>query len=82
MVTDREIADRVKNLQENARDFGLMEIPGYDTWSERKLADGESEALIANLDARSMWLLPGEVANIRDADFDELLDDLKAQLGL
>ncbi|PXX37795.1 hypothetical protein [Undibacterium pigrum] len=81
MSTDREIAERVKHLQKSARDFGLIEIPGYTDWSNRKLAEGESEALIANLDARSMWLTPEEVENIGEADFDELLDDLKCQFG-
>jgi hypothetical protein len=80
MAIDREIAERVNDLQKHARDFGYVEIPAYKAWSERKVREGESEALIANLDARSMWLMPSEVANIGAELFEEDLNDLKTQL--
>jgi hypothetical protein len=67
--------------QRRARDFGFIEIPTYKTWSARKLEEGESDALIANLDARNMWLMPDEITTIDDEVFEELLDDLKTQLG-
>jgi hypothetical protein len=45
------------------------------------LAEGESEALIANLDARSMRLLPEELAAVTESDFEEMLSDLKAEVA-
>jgi hypothetical protein len=81
MATDRKIAERVQDLQSRARDYGLLEIPGYMVWSERKLSDGESEALIAHLDATNMWLLPEEIDTVGVAEFEELLADLKIQIG-
>lgn len=77
METDREIAERVSRVRASARDFGMNEIPGYMAWAERKLDEGVSPALIANLDARSMWLLPEEVDSVDEEVFDELLSDLE-----
>jgi hypothetical protein len=76
MATDKEIAIRVLDMQNRARDYALAEIPSYRRWSELKLTEGVSEALIANLDAGSMYLLPEEVNSIGDAEFEELLSDL------
>ena len=50
-------------------------------WSKRKLAEGESEAFIANLDARGMWLLPEELATVTESVFEELLSDLKEEIA-
>lgn len=81
MATDQEIAIRALNLQERARDYALVDIPGYRRWSENKLNEGVSAALIANLDGRSMYLLPEEINAVSDAEFDELLSDLKDAVG-
>jgi hypothetical protein len=81
MATDREIAERAKDLQTRARDYSLCEIPGYSAWSKKKLALGESPAFIANLDAGCMWLLPEDVAEVSESDFEEMLADIKAQCG-
>jgi hypothetical protein len=67
------------DLQARARDYALVSIPAQ--WSKRKLNEGESPALIANLDARGMWLLPEEVAGVSEADFEALLADLKWTIG-
>jgi hypothetical protein len=56
-------------------------VLGYSEWSNRKLAEGESEALVANLDARSMWLLPEELTAVTESDFEEMLSDLKAAIA-
>ena len=50
-------------------------------WSEGKLAAGESPALIANLDARCLWLLPEEAAAIDFEVFEDMLADLKHDIG-
>ena len=81
MERDREIAARGLDMQARARDYGLIEIPAYGPWSERKISEGESEALIENLDARCMWLLPEDVAGVGEEVFEELLADLKSELG-
>lgn len=81
MATDQEIAIRALNLQERARDYALVDIPGYRRWSENKLNEGVSAALIANIDGRSMYLLPEEINAVSDAEFDELLSDLKDAVG-
>ena len=78
---DREIARRAADVQARARDYRMMDLPGYMAWSELKLKEGESDALIAHVDATSAWLLPEEAAAMTDADYDELLASLKADLG-
>lgn len=81
MVDDREIARRTPDEQTRAKNYAISELPGYSEWSVRKLAGGESEALIANLDARCMWLLPEELTAITECDFEEMLSDLKAEVA-
>lgn len=80
MPTDKEIARRSLDRQKRARDIPLMRIPGYMNWSEKQLADGVSADLIAHLDATSMWLLPEEITSVSIKDFDELLEDLRAEI--
>jgi hypothetical protein len=58
MPDDREIARRALDYQARAKDYPLMTIPGYMDWSKRKLDEGVSPALIANLDARAMCSSP------------------------
>ena len=77
MADDREIARRALDLQDRAKDYAMSQIPGYSEWSERKLAQGESEAFILNLDAQSMWLLPEDLVTITEADFEEMLQEIK-----
>lgn len=81
MPSDEEIARRSLDLQQRASDVPLIQMSGYTEWSEQKLAAGVSPALIANLDARSMWLLPEEVATVSTDIFDELLNDLRGENG-
>ncbi|WP_153233252.1 hypothetical protein [Glaciimonas soli] len=50
-------------------------------WSERQPSEGASEALIAHLDATSMWLLPKEIDTIGVAEFEELFTGVKIQMG-
>jgi len=81
MPDDKAIARHGLDLQARARDYALLEIPGYQEWSNRKLEQGESEAFIAYLDATSMWLLPENVAHAGESDFEEMLEDLKEQVA-
>ena len=81
METDRDIAERIKDARNRARDYRLLELPAYMAWSERALAGGESEALIAHLDATSMWLLPEDIDAVGEAEFDELLEDLRTHIA-
>jgi hypothetical protein len=81
VVDDREIARRVLDAQVRAKDYAMCEVPGYSEWSNRKLAEGESEALVANLDAHSMWLLPEELTTVTESDFEVMLSDLKAAIA-
>lgn len=74
---DREIASRAADRQARSQDYRLMDLPGYMAWSEQRLDEGESDALIARLDATSMWLLPEEAADMSDSDYDALLDSLR-----
>jgi hypothetical protein len=80
MPDDREIARRSLDLQTRARDFRMMDLPGYMDWSKRKLAEGESAVYLAHLDATSMGLLPEDVTKLTEHDYDEMLEDLKVQL--
>jgi hypothetical protein len=81
MPDDREIARRALDYQARVKDYPLMSIPGYMEWSKRKLGEGESPALIAHLDAMGMGLLPEEIADVGESDFEELLADLKWTIG-
>ena len=80
MEEDGKIARRVFDLQARARDVGLVEIPIYKEWTDRKLQEGESPALISHLDATSMYLLPEEIAVVTERELEELLEDLKIEL--
>ena len=80
MPSDEEIARRSLDMQKRARDYSLTEIPGYMKWSEGILAEGGNEAFLANLDARSMWLLPEELDTVSTDIFDELLEDIKNEV--
>ena len=77
---DREIARRAADLQLRGRDYALVELPAYSSWSERKLEEGESPALIAHLDAMSMFLLPEDVGSVGEEAFEELLEDLRREV--
>lgn len=82
MEEDGEIAHRTLDLQARGRDVALLEIPAYEHWSKRKLLEGESPALIAHLDAMSMFLLPEEVSRVTEDEFDDLLEDLRTEIEL
>jgi len=81
IMNDRDIAARAADMRTRARDYALIEIPSYAAWAKKQLDQGESEALIAHLDATSMWLLPEEVAGVAESEFEELLSELKGQVG-
>ncbi|MBC3907153.1 hypothetical protein [Undibacterium umbellatum] len=81
MKTNEGIAATAIDVQKGERDYALLEIPAYMPWSERKLLEGESEALIAHLDATSMWLSPEQLQTVTESDFEELLSELKETLG-
>jgi len=81
VATDREVALRVQHLQNSGRDVPLMQLPGYVEWSEKKLNEGVSPALIAHLDGIAMFLLPEEEQTVGVRVYEELLVDLTEQLG-
>ncbi len=81
MPNDREIARRSLDFQARARDFRMLDLPGYMAWSSRKLAEGESGALIAHLDATSASLLPEDASKMGEKDYEEMLEELKKDLG-
>ena len=72
---------RTLDFQKRGRDFGLIEIPSYVSWSERKLRAGVSPAFIAHLDATSIFLLPEEVESVDESFFEELLEDIASKCG-
>jgi hypothetical protein len=79
MPDDNEIARRALDFQARARDYRLFDIPGYREWSKRRMREGVSPDLIAHLDA--MCLLPEDVASVKEDAFEELLEDLKREIG-
>lgn len=81
MTEDRDIARRALDMETRARDFRVAKLAGYMAWSKRKLAAGESVALIAHLDDMSIWLLPEDAEKITEQEFEEYLADLKSDLG-
>lgn len=82
MSSDEQTARQALQNSMSGSDVPLTQIPAYVEWSARKLKEGEEPALIANLDATSTWVSPGEI--LTDEDFDEMLEDVKEavkQLG-
>jgi hypothetical protein len=63
------------------REIIASSISRATEWSERRMREGVSSALIAHLDATSMCLLPEDVASVKEQAFEELLEDLKAEIG-
>lgn len=80
MPDDRELARSALRLQEEGKDYPMMKVPGYAAWAQRKLDEGESPALIAHLDATSMFLLPEELGSVGEEAFEELLQDLREEV--
>jgi hypothetical protein len=62
------------------REYRLVDLPGYMAWSNRKLDAGESEALIAHLDATGAWLSPSDIHTLDDQFFEDILADLRVAL--
>ena len=77
MPDDHEIARRALDFQARAKDYAMSQIPGYSEWSDRKLAEGESEAFILNLDEQNIWLRPEDLTTIKEEIFEEMLQELK-----
>jgi hypothetical protein len=81
MADDKEIARRALDFKARAKNYRLLDIPGYREWSERRLHEGVSPALIAHLDATKMCLLPEDLSTIREHTFEEMLKDLKDEIS-
>ncbi len=80
MPGDGEIVRRSLDFQARARDLRMMDLPGYMAWSERKLAEKESESLIAHLDATIAGLLPEEAAMMTEHNYNEMFEELKIEI--
>lgn len=80
-MDDGEVARRSLDRQARARAYRIIDVPGYRAWSSRKLREGESDALIAHLDATSLSLLPEELDGYTEKDFEQMLRDLREELG-
>ena len=80
MTEDKELARRALDLQARAKDYPFVSMPAYQHWSKPKLHEGESPALIAHLDAMTLYLLPEELPNVSVTEFEELLADLKSEV--
>lgn len=72
-MDDREIARRAVRFQAEAREYRMHELPGYTEWAKRKLDQGEEVDFIMNIDDLVMTLLPEEVSEITETDYEELL---------
>jgi hypothetical protein len=80
MTDDIEIAKRVNDLQLKGKDYGLVELPGFKEWCNKKSSLGGNEAAIDHMLAMSMYLLPEEVSSVTDEDFDEIYEDIVGDL--
>jgi hypothetical protein len=63
--------------KDRAKDIPMVDIPGYMEWANRMLDEGKSTVLITHLDSTSMCLLPEEIVEITENDFNEMLIDLE-----
>lgn len=81
MPSDKDISRKATEDHEPIRKYRLVDIPGYMEWSERKLDEGGNEALIAHLDATSMFLPPADLGDVSTDVFDEMFMELKAEFG-
>ena len=75
MPSDEELARSAMEHQKQAREVSLTQIPLYVDWSKRKLAEGESPAFIASLDATPIWATPDEA--ITEEELEEMLQGVK-----
>ena len=80
-MDDKEIARRALDMQARGRDYRLMDIPGYMKWSQRRLSEGVSPALIAHLDATGMFMLPEEIDTVSEQEFEDMLEDVQREIG-
>ncbi len=80
MTDERELVQRNLEMQQGGRDFALIELPGYSQWAERKIEEGESEAVIAHMDSMSMFLLPEEAEKVSEQDFECLLEEIRDEV--
>ena len=67
--------------EKRQRSYRFLDIPAYKRWAERKLDEGVSYDLIAHFDCYSMELLPEELDSVDESDFDEMLEDLRKEIG-
>lgn len=65
--------------KEQAKDIPMVDIPGYMEWANRMLDEGKSTILIAHLDSTSMCLLPEEIGEITENQFNKMLIDLEEE---
>src|SRR5471030_605101 len=79
MTDDREVARRALVWGKRARNFRMSELPGYDDWRRKKVADGEPDENLERVDESCMLLLPEEASKVIEDAFEELLADARAE---
>lgn len=77
-MIDPEEQARVQRSLE-LKEYTHMELPGYMSWGEKYL--DRWPALIAHLDATAIILHPSEFCGPHEELFEEMLADLKAEVG-
>ena len=79
MTDDREIARRALDWGKRARNFRVVDLPGYDDWRRKKVAEGEPAENLERVDESCIFLLPEEASKVTEDDFEEFLADARAE---
>jgi hypothetical protein len=80
MKSPKEIAEEALLLQREGKDYVLTEIPSFKQWYENKSKNGGNESAIDHMFAMSMFMLPCELADVSDEDFNEIYEDILSDL--
>lgn len=76
MVDDQEIAKKAERIRIEGKDYAMVEIPDFMEWCEKKSSAGCTEAVIDHMLATSMFLLPEELKEVNENDFEEIYQNI------
>jgi hypothetical protein len=72
----KEIAKHALEMRTKGKDYSLPQIPGFKEWAEKKSLAGGSEDAIDSMFSLSMYLLPEDLAEVTDDDFEEVYEEI------
>ena len=80
MADDQEIARKAERIRNEGKDYAMGKIPGFMEWCEKKSSAGCAEAVLDHMLGMSMFLLPEDLAEINENDFEEIYEDILSDI--